>query len=496
MMAVNVLRKRLCKNMGKIAAVVVAVVMITACVPEMPEEGFVEGTPTLVGTTMFDLTELGYEQSEYFISGTAKSYTSAGPMGSDGKWTVEVEDEAYFKTRIVVYRPIDAERFNGTVIIEWFNVSGGVEAAAEWIMTHTELIRSGYAWVGVSAQKGGIDGGGVNVLGLSLPLKKVKPLRYGTLEHPGDKFAYDIFHQAAKAVLQPENFDPLDGLTVKRAIAAGESQSADFMMTYYNAVAPLDQLFDGYLIHSRIHGSAPLSPDPDATDIDFESRSTVHVRDDLNVPVMNVQTETDLFILGSYEDRQPDSENFRLWEIAGTGHADRYFSGIGMIDRGDNPKVAKVKETTYAVPFLIDCGIPINSGPQNFVVKAAIAALDNWLRSGVAPSHADRFEVDEESMSLKRDSLGNVFSGVRTPHVDVPIATLSGEGQTENDFCFIYGTTSLFDDETLGVLYPDHKAYVDEVEASVNAAVDKGFLLRADGDLIVEVAESSRIGKR
>src|SRR3974390_1391567 len=33
----------------------------------------VAGTPTLLGTTMFDLGTVGYEQSEYFISGTAHS---------------------------------------------------------------------------------------------------------------------------------------------------------------------------------------------------------------------------------------------------------------------------------------------------------------------------------------------------------------------------------------------------------------------------------------
>ena len=96
--------------------------------------------------------------------GTAKSYTTPEPRSSEGKWDVTVEDEADFRTRIVVYRPTDPAKFNGTVIIEWLNVSGGTEASSEWIMAHTELMRSGYAWVGVSAQKGGIEGGGVNVI--------------------------------------------------------------------------------------------------------------------------------------------------------------------------------------------------------------------------------------------------------------------------------------------------------------------------------------------
>ena len=36
----------------------------------------------------FDLAQVGYEQSEYFISGTATSYLPVGSLGSDGEWAV------------------------------------------------------------------------------------------------------------------------------------------------------------------------------------------------------------------------------------------------------------------------------------------------------------------------------------------------------------------------------------------------------------------------
>ena len=78
-----------------------------------------------------------------------------------------------------------------------------------------------------------------------------------------------------------------------------------------------------------------------------------------------------------------------------------------------------------------------------------------------------------------------------TPFVDVPIAALSGEGQTESLFCSLYGTTSLFDDETLAGLYSDHETYVTAVKASVDSAVQEGFLLQPDGELIKAAAQSS-----
>ena len=49
------------------------------------------------------------------------------------------------------------ERFSGTVIVEWLNVSGGLDAAPDWISMHTEIIREGHVWVGVSAQVDGIE---------------------------------------------------------------------------------------------------------------------------------------------------------------------------------------------------------------------------------------------------------------------------------------------------------------------------------------------------
>jgi hypothetical protein len=146
---------------------------------------------------------------------------------------------------------------------------------------------------------------------------------------------------------------------------------------------------------------------------------------------------------------------------------------------------------------IIECSKPINSGPQNFVAKAAIAALDAWVRNGVAPAHANRLEVAGDPPALVRDSLGNALGGVRTSYVDAPIATLSGYGQdaTASRLCSLFGTTELFDRDALAKLYPDHAAYVAAVNKSVDSAVASGFLLGADGDLIKAWAQASDVGK-
>ncbi len=464
----------------------------SAITPNPVVEGPIAGTPTLLGTTTFNLADVGYEQSEYFLSGSARSYTNTTGQTVDGKWDARIADTADYKTRILVYRPIDPAAFNGTVVIEWLNVSGGTDSSSAWIMAHTEMIRKGYAWVGVSAQKAGVDGGGANLTGLAVYLKAWNPERYGSLVLPGDKYSFDMFSQAAQAVLHPSGIDPLAGLQVERAIAAGESQSADFLVTYVNAIAPLARLFDGYLIHSRVHGTVGLAP-PEIFGTDFATRSTVHVRNDLDVPVMMVQTETDLFQLGAYPDLQPDAANFRLWEIAGAAHADLYVSKKGATDLGTDPNIVAVTESTAPNP-LYSCPTPVNDGPQHFVINAALAALDNWIRTDVAPAYADRLDVDAQAQTFVKDSVGNVLGGVRTPYVDAPIAILSGEGQTGGTLCSLFGTTHLLDGTQLGSLYPDHATFVSAVNTSADNAVNSGFLLQPDADLIKTWAQASTIG--
>ncbi|MDP3495267.1 MAG: alpha/beta hydrolase domain-containing protein, partial [Hyphomonadaceae bacterium] len=112
----------------------------------------VPGKPTLA-LGSYDLGEVGYQVSESFAAGTATSYRLPGPATADGVWDAAAAETAPFTTRVVVLRPTDPAKFNGTVIVEWLNVSGGYDFAADWVYGHREMIRKGYAWVGVSAQK-------------------------------------------------------------------------------------------------------------------------------------------------------------------------------------------------------------------------------------------------------------------------------------------------------------------------------------------------------
>ena len=73
----------------------------------------------------------------------------------DGRWSAEQSQAVPFRTRIVVRRPVDPSRFNGTVVVEWNNVS----MAHDLMLTDIRgLAAAGFAFVGVSAQPLGIRG--------------------------------------------------------------------------------------------------------------------------------------------------------------------------------------------------------------------------------------------------------------------------------------------------------------------------------------------------
>lgn len=445
------------------------------------------GMPFVAGTRDIDLADVGFQQSEYFVSGTAVSYTNANPLGSDGRWLVEAADTADYTTRILVYRPQEATAFSGTVILEWLNVSGGLDAAPDWSSIHTEVFREGHVWVGVSAQLIGVEGSAS--ASFSLGLKQVNPERYAPLSHPGDSFSYEMYSQIAQAVRNPVGMDPLEGLVAEQVIAVGESQSAGRLVTYVNAFAPRYRVFDGYVIHSRGGGGPPLSQSPQA---EVPAPEVLRVRDDLEQPTLMFQTESDLFLLNSLPSNQPDSAMFRLWEVPGTAHADVYTLITSNSDLGDDPSVADVVENDNPAP--IQCELPINSGPAHWVLKAGLHGLVDWITTGTPLPEASRLSVTADGDAFQLDASGNVLGGIRTSYVDAPVAVLSGLGQTGNSFCRIFGTTRLFDETELAALYPTHDAYVNAITTTTNSAVDAGFILPPDAALIIEAAETSDIG--
>jgi hypothetical protein len=458
-----------------------------------------------VASTGFDLADVGYVTEEYFLEGTATAYDAAKPLKSDGKWAVKPVSTAPYKTRIVVYRPEKAKDFNGTVVVEWLNVTAGFDSAPHWQWAHNAIIRSGAAWVGVSAQAVGVQGGASVALGgPSGGLKGGDPERYGTLEHPGDIYSYDMFSQAGRAVAHGGTSGPLGGFKVQRVIAVGQSASASRLVTYVNAIHPRAKVFDGFLIHSRSGGASPLTQPPPtppgATPVStMPTRSLI--RTDLDVPVLTFETEFDVagstvpFALA----RQPDTKKFRTWEVAGTAHTDSYTPpGLGFLDTGDGQAERDLLDPTKLTGGVFSCVPAINSGGAYLVLNAAYTHLEQWVRDGTLPPKSPRIDVTVGTpTTVHRDQHGNALGGIRTPLLEAPIATLRGDGSsgpTASRFCGLYGTTAPFDAATLASLYPTHADYVAKFDKATDRAVKAGFILAPEAKNLKAAAATSNVG--
>ena len=113
---------------------------------------------------------------------------------------------ADYRTRIIVRRPKDAADVSGTVLVEWMNVSGGVDADPEFATLREEIVRRAHLGGRLRpghrrrGRPGRREGRRPRRRGRRQGPQGDRPERYGALEHPGDAYAFDIYTQVARAV--------------------------------------------------------------------------------------------------------------------------------------------------------------------------------------------------------------------------------------------------------------------------------------------------------
>jgi hypothetical protein len=420
-----------------------------------------------------DVAAIGYVEEEWFASGVATRYQQNGERTRDGRWELTAVETAPYRTRIVIRMPSDPADFSGIVVLEWLNVTV-FELSPDWAYLGDAIVRNGIAWIGISAQALGIEGGAslmdtgvTSQAAANQGLKATNPTRYSSLTHPGDAYAFDIYSQVGAALRGEDGKAALQGADVTRLLAIGESQSAVFLTAYVNGVAPLAQVFDGYFVHSRFDGAADFDGRPRVVDAD--ARPGYQIRTDLDVPVFVFETETDV-IRGYGLARQPDTDLLRVWEVAGTGHSDTYLAG-------GHPDL---------------WATPINDGPQHWVVDAAFTHLIAWVTDGCAPPHGTPIESD--GTRVRRDDHGIALGGIRTPDVDVPVATLSGAAPPGADpVRALLGSTTPFDEQTLRSLYPSKEVFVERFTASLDDAIARGYVRASDRAAYLARADAADI---
>jgi Alpha/beta hydrolase domain len=428
---------------------------VSAPLPAMPAGDLSRNYP--FDASLVPVSEYGYTEKEYFFSGDT----------SEGSYT----------SRMLVRRPADGARFSGTTIVEWANASPGFDVDLLWAHSAASIMRSGDAFVLVSAEADGV----------STPktgLKAWSPERYAPLSMPqGDssvaaRSSFQIFGQALEAIRSSAGDAPLGGLATGQLIATGGSRSAAMITTYARQYGSLYGGVDGYLIWDLSTGTPGMGADAPADAETVPSPTTAG-----GPPVLWINTETD----AARTRTTPDGPEYRLWELAGAAHVDDhlwdYYAAMKSRDFGVE---SQMPNCTYR---------PFSRIPTRYALDAAIADLTTWINSLRPPPSQPSLRYDAQG-NLVRDGYGNALGGVRLPDEAVPTAA-SGPDNSGGGACTPWAGHSIpFSADLLRSLYPTHADYVNMVTRAATAAVDAGVMLPYDAQEAINAADAADVPPR
>ena len=424
------------------------------------------------------LDNYDYVEEEYFFEGSAKARDITA---------TETGQEAFYRSRMIVRRPKEPKNFNGTVLVEWFNDSGFMDLPVMWVLAHEEILGEGYAYVGVSAQVVGVQSS-------PFSLKLWDPIRYGSLDHPGDEYAHDIFGQSAKALLPSKSNIPVLGpLNPKSIVAMGESQSCSLLSQYRNSVHQEHNVFDGYLLHSC---NSNLTPEVSAPTILFMNESEVtgfYSPQSTLLKTLGVLPNflTDIPGLESARLGKIQQENgsapsrdgdfFRVWEITGGTHFDRQ-ALADLLPLLLNNLTAPLPPLLSLPELPVGClKLPNQLGMER-PTRAALNQLHQWVTFGKPGKTYNRLLIDNEG-NLKRDEQDIALGGIRLPTISEPY------GANRGDDCPFIGSFSPFSKAELQQEYTSKHDYLRALTTAITDSINKGYLLPRDGDLYLLEAE-------
>ena len=453
-----------------------------------------------------DLPEFGYVEEEFLMRGKANVYD----FNSAGKVVVKTPDAPY-TTRILVRRPASNNKFSGNVIVELLNPSLLFDWDPQWMFSNGYFMEHGDIWVGITvkpvAAKALKTFNPERYASVSwanpLPLNKTCPKPVSsladTIPETENGLVWDIISQLGALVRSKEKQNPIRNFKVEYVYATGYSQTGGFLTTYINFIHPLPTamlkngkpVYDGYLIGDGdgyappINQCAPAFP-PGVSPVVIRPRKE---------PAISITTQGSL--IGMTGARRPDSDaaddRYRRYEVPGASHANQL-----VFQYAPRPGETEKVGVPAATP---NCIGPDKYGltdfPLEYFMNAGFANLDAWARSNIPPPRAQAIETDAGSngsvLEIKRDKNGNAIGGLRTPYMDVPVATYytSSEPADEESvpYCVTQGYKIPFEKEKIMGLYPTRESYLSKVNDMVDSMVKQRYLTEADGEKIKKEAE-------
>ncbi len=438
--------------------------------------------------TPVDLASLGWVEEEFLVSGSASVHDWA-----PGEGLLTVSANAPYGTRLLLRRPGDPARFNGTVVVELLNDARVYDWAFLWALSWQHFVDEGMVWVGISHTPQAIealkrfDAERYAGLGMANPTPAEACGQPATTSPFEEGLQWDAISQTGALLKAGLPGGPLQGFAVQRLILTSHHGQAG---TYANSLHPQARLtdgrrvYDGFLLESadatlrlRRCGSAPAAGD---------ARQVVR---NAGVPVIRIVPEGEA--LAASATRRADSDDpadpFRQLEIPAAPRMDRlYFEHLPAIAdqlRAGQPASNGKWPYDYRCEPDIDLlDLPI----KRFLVNGAFANLERWASEGTPPPRAERLQIADpgtESASFVRDEAGNVAGGIRHPYVTVPTARYSGNSPPR---CATIANRQPFGWARLQQLYGSPDAYAARVAAAVEQLERERWITPRDAGRLLE----------
>ncbi|MEY4760325.1 MAG: hypothetical protein RLZZ200_181 [Pseudomonadota bacterium] len=433
-----------------------------------------------------DLGVAGYVEKEYLVTGLA-GVPDWNAQGMSPAVRLRSDNHPYV-TRMLVRRPAERARFSGRVVVELLDGAGGSDTAPLWGLSAAHFLRDGDAWVGLTVMPAAAEA-----------LRRFDSMRYKDIRlaapssqdcrnaptTPDQGLAWDVIAQAGALLRSSSKENPLVDFDVRRLVAGGYGRAGSYVVTYVNVAHDTLRLgnerpvFDAYVDVAGVDGAAPLH-DCAASMTAEDPRRQVPKRD---VPVITVMTQTDVGRTQWMRRSDGDAEDdvYRLYEIAGMGHAGPFPAGQpSSLDA----KIAGIDASADVV-----CLEPASTFPAGLAMNAIWQQLDELLVDGKALSSVPRIETGEAGV-VRVDTLGNAIGGWRLPQLDLPLAVYRATNRARPDAPAAQGLCALtpmmrrLEPAKLKALYGNRATYLKKFNAALETAVSDRRLTAADASAV------------
>lgn len=428
------------------------------------------------GTLVWGVDQLGYRSEEYLLCGRADTYAPVAMADAPNMLERDTPQDmarrssyarpvlraqAPYCTRIIVYRPLDATRLSGRVVVETAHpLQGGL--AIVWSQISGYFAEHGDVYIGIAPPP------------TFSSLKGSDPVRYARLAAADPTQLWGMIAQLGALV----KTGALPGLPARRV--------RTLLLTGYSYTGVAASTFADF--H---HAGARLADGSPVYDGYVSMANSMYVRP-IDVPVIRLMTQSDFNSFGGLNNRRDDGDalgdRFRLWETTGASH----MNAAPSIEPGARPwvPVRPIIEPPNLPKFPVsDCqrdfpeGFEPNTLPLSYLMVSAFESIDRWIHGGAPPPRAPRIETDASGLP-KLDADGNALGGVRLPEIAVPAATYG----TATGACFLFGYRKPFSAERLRELYGTREHYLARLSEAAQAQVAQGWLREREARAIEAAA--------